>query len=115
MERWDRGSGLNRVGGVVDELNKVFVKSMAIGILQWDCQGERHNEERGALRRREETCSKTDMLFVLVLVYCKGTNKGKKEGARYGSMDRPEMSRPFCGKAADEDTCKVRNESLSQL
>lgn len=56
MERWDRGRGLNSVGRVVDELNKVFMKSMAIGILQWDCWGKRDNEERGALRRREGTC-----------------------------------------------------------
>lgn len=56
VERGDRGSGLNRVGRMVDELNKVFVKSMAIGILQWDCQGERDNEERGAVRRRKGDC-----------------------------------------------------------
>lgn len=52
-----------------------------MGILQWDCQGERHNEERGALRRREETCSKTDMLFVLVLVLgliVRGRTKARK-------------------------------------
>lgn len=42
-------------------------------------------------------------------------NKDKKEGARYGSMDWTEMARPFWDEAADEDTCKVRNESLSQL
>lgn len=41
---------------------------MGIGILQWDCRGKRDNEERGALRRREGTCSKTDIVFVLVLV-----------------------------------------------
>lgn len=56
IERWDRSSGLNRARRVVDELNKVFVKSMAMGILQWDCRGKRDNEERGALRRREGTC-----------------------------------------------------------
>lgn len=103
IERCDRGRGLNRVGRMVDELNKVFVKSMAIGILQWDCQGERDNEERGVLRRRKGTCLKTDLVFVLVLVL------GLIE------RGRTRMSRPFCGKAADEDTCKVRNESLSQL
>lgn len=41
---------------------------MGIGILQYDCQGKRDNEERGALRRREGTCSMTNMVFVLVLV-----------------------------------------------
>lgn len=56
IERWDRGSGLNSARRVVDELNKVFVKSMAIGILQCDCRGKRDNEEREALRRREGTC-----------------------------------------------------------
>lgn len=49
-------------------MNKVFVKSMGMEISQWDCRGTRDNEERGALRRREETCSKTNMVFVLGLV-----------------------------------------------
>lgn len=89
---------------------------MGIGISQWDCRGKRDNEERGALRRREGTCSMKNMVFVLVLVLgliVRGRTRARKR--TLGSMDWPEMSRPFWGKAADEDTCKVRNESLSQL
>lgn len=37
-------------------------------ISQWDCRGKRDNEESGTLRRREGTCSMTNMVFVLVLV-----------------------------------------------
>lgn len=60
----------------------------------------------------------TNMVFVLVLVpglIVRGRTRARKRALGMEVWVGQKCPRPFCGKAADEDTCKVRNESLSQL